>query len=317
MSEPLISEPGAYPGISNEDYHRNANLLPGPSLSSSGAKTLISQSPYHFWANSPMNPARPPESEKSHFGIGKIVHDMLFLPDRLTENYHILPDGFNAAHKKVFAEEIEALNHAVAKGKTILRHKDYQTAMKLADAVGMDRLGRLSFSAGLAETTIVWKDKETGVWLRCRPDWIPLSIIDGKGDVRVVSDLKTSAPEYCSPQGFQRAINRFGYHITAAFYREGVREVYDSDYTHWTHIVCEKEFPHTVSTYPLPLADIERGLFQMRLAVRLFADCLERDHWPSYTEEPLEVGLPVYARRAIDEHGSLQQAALINSTSGE
>jgi hypothetical protein len=34
----LITAPGAYPDIANEDYHRNANLLPAPSLSSSGAK---------------------------------------------------------------------------------------------------------------------------------------------------------------------------------------------------------------------------------------------------------------------------------------
>ena len=44
----IITTPGAYPDIAAEDYHGNADLLPAPSLSSSGAKKLLSQSPRHL-----------------------------------------------------------------------------------------------------------------------------------------------------------------------------------------------------------------------------------------------------------------------------
>jgi hypothetical protein len=60
VTAPLITAPGAYADIDAADYHRNPNLLPGPSLSSSGAKTLLGKSPFHFWYDSPLNPtARP------------------------------------------------------------------------------------------------------------------------------------------------------------------------------------------------------------------------------------------------------------------
>src|SRR3546814_11434065 len=60
---PLITEPGAYPDIDTDDYHHNANLLPGPSLSASGATTIINRSPLHFWAAHPPTP-HPHEHEQ-------------------------------------------------------------------------------------------------------------------------------------------------------------------------------------------------------------------------------------------------------------
>src|SRR3546814_1420499 len=92
---PLITEPGAYPDIDIDDYHHNANLLPGPSLSASGAKTIINRSPLHFWAASPLNPNPPEREEKPHFAIGKMAHDFLLTPDRIADKYFVLPKGFN------------------------------------------------------------------------------------------------------------------------------------------------------------------------------------------------------------------------------
>src|SRR3546814_10975324 len=78
---------------------------------------------------------------------------------------------------------------------------------------------------GDTEVTLVWQDEETGVWLRCRPDFLPSSVLRGAA-VRAVSDLKFMAPEYCSPHGFSNAIRRFGYHLAAAFYYEGIEAIY-------------------------------------------------------------------------------------------
>src|SRR3546814_11396395 len=104
---PRITEPGAYPEIDIDDYHHNANLLPGPSLSASGAKTIINRSPLHFWAASPLNPNPPEREEKPHFAIGKMAHDFLLTPDRIADKYFVLPKGFNEKFTKKFAAEIE------------------------------------------------------------------------------------------------------------------------------------------------------------------------------------------------------------------
>ena len=104
MNAPLITAPGAYSDISAEDYHRNADLLPGPSISSSGLKTITAKSPRHYWFDSPLNPDRPAEKDKPHFAIGKAAHDLLLLSERWPECYHVLHPDFNGNATKAQAD---------------------------------------------------------------------------------------------------------------------------------------------------------------------------------------------------------------------
>ncbi len=295
----IITEPGAYSDIDNEDYHRNADLLPGPSLSSSGAKRILSMSPYHYWYDSPLNPERPAEDDKPHLNIGKAAHDLILLEDRWPDFYHVTPEGFSRAASKKFASDIAAADEAQAEGLTILRHDDAETVKAVADAILANKQAVMALSNGVTEETLAWKDPLTGVWLRARPDFRPASIAEGRA-VRVLADLKFMAPTFCAPSGFGRAIDNFGYHQSAAFYFDGIKAIYGEEPTHWLNIVVEKDAPHTVSLYELPAEDIQRGRMLNRKAIRIFAECLEADHWPAYADGPMPVGLPEYARKRID-----------------
>jgi hypothetical protein len=296
---PLITEPGAYPDIDASDYHRNPNLLPGPSLSSSGAKTLLNKSPFHFWFDSPLNPNRPPESDKPHFAVGRAAHDIILLPDRWEDEYFVTCEGFSRTKSKQMAYEIAEADEALKAGKTILSFEQAATVRAVAEAIQRSPLAVACLTNGVTEETLVWKDKETGVWLRARPDFRPHSIVE-KRDVRVVADLKFVAETHLSPTGFSKAIANFGYHMSAAFYWEGIKEVFGIDPTHWVHVAIEKNLPHCVALYELPLEDIDRGHALNRRAIRKFADCLSADCWPGYADDPAPVGLPIWARMNID-----------------
>jgi hypothetical protein len=306
---PLIETAGAYPGIDADDYHGNPDLLPGPSLSSSGAKTILDWSPFHFWASSPLNPDRPEEDEKPHFAVGRAAHDVLLLEDRWADFYHVLPEGYSAAHTKKWAAEICEHEAAREAGKTVLRHQDAEIVTRVAAALRANPVAMNALRNGVPEVTLAWQDAETGAWLRARPDFLPNSVVRGAA-LRAVPDLKFMSPTYCKPRGFQKAIADFGYHISAAFYAEGIAQVYGKPPTNWLHIVAEKDFPFTVSLYELPAEDIERGAFLMRKAVRTFADCLAADRWPSWADEPQSIGLPHWSRKMIDEYGTATDAAL-------
>lgn len=297
--EPIIREPGAYPDIDMKVYHGAANLLPGPSLSSSGAKTILEQSPLHYWWNSPMNPARPPESDEPHFSVGKASHDLLLLGGDWKRNYHILPEGFSRAKTKQFAEEIAAADYAKSKGKTIIRASDMELVEVIADKISGNADARNALIRGVPEMTLAWQDEVTGVWLRARPDFLPQSCIDG-GLVRIVTDLKFMAASHCSPRGFSRAVDNFGFYISAAWYGEGIRHIYGKPPTHFMFVVIEKDPPHTVSTYWLEDEDIQRGRLMMRQAINVFAECVKRNDWPGYTTRPTPIGLPTYARMRIE-----------------
>lgn len=317
---PIISAPGAYPDIPMEVYHRAADLLPAPSLSSSGAKTILSQSAFHYWAGSPMNPDRPEEDNASHFAVGKAAHDLLLLGGEWKRAYHVLPEGFAWNKTKAMPEAIAAAEHAREKGRTLIKHDDMLLVERIADRIGSNPAARNALCNGIPELTLAWQDAETGVWLRARPDFLPNSVINGD-EIRVVSDLKFMASSHCSPAGFSRALANFGYHQSCAFYADGIKAIYGREPTHWLFIVVEKDEPHSVSLYTLPAADLERGRHQNRKAIARFAECLSRgieaQHWPAYTAEPEPVGLPGWARKAIDTYGSLQEAALISATEGE
>lgn len=300
MSSPLISEPGAYPGIANEDYHRNANLLPGPSLSSTGAKTLLNKSPYHFWFDSPMNPNRPAEPDKPHFNIGKAAHDLILLSERWPEHYYVLPEGFSRAKKKEMAAEIAEADAAAESGLTILRYDDAQVVQAIAGALQKNDLAMAALTNGESEETLAWQDSRTGVWLRARPDFRPNSILE-KRDVMVVADLKFMSSTYATREGFGRAIYQFGYHQSAALYADGIKSIFGHYPTHWLHVVVEKEAPHCVALYQLPGEDIERGRVLNRRAIDLFARCLERNEWPGFADEPTQVGLPIWAQMRIED----------------
>lgn len=300
MTQPLLTKPGAYLDIDNEDYHRNLNLLPGPSLSSSGAKRLLNQSPLHFWHDSPMNPNRPAEPDKPHFNIGKAAHDLILLSDRWPEHYFVTCEGFSRAKSKAMAEQIAEADEAIDAGKTVLTHDQAQVVEAVADAIRKNDLAMATLTNGVTEETIVWQDPQTGVWLRARPDFRPHSLTTGR-DVRVVSDLKFVAPTHATPEGFGKSIANFGYALSAAWYWEGIKVVHGCEPTHWAHVVVEKEPPYCVAIYELPHEDIERGRVQMRRAIDLFAECLKQDRWPGYADQPAPVGLPIWARMRLDE----------------
>ena len=299
MTTPIITAPGAYEDISAANYHGNPNLLPGPSLSASGAKAIIEQSPLHFWHQSCLNPNRE-ESDADHFAVGRAAHDLLLLGGDWAKAFHVLPEGFAWNKTVAMAEEIAAANYAKSKGKTLIKAADMKLVERIADRISSSADARNALLRGKAEITLAWQDELTGVWLRARPDFLPQSCIDG-ADLRIVSDLKFMASTHCSPRGFSRALDNFGYYLSAAWYSEGIKQVFGKYPTHFLFIVIEKDEPHSVSTYWLEEQDIQRGFLMMRQAINVFAECLKRNDWPGYTTRPMPVGLPILARMRVDE----------------
>ena len=162
----------------------------------------------------------------------------------------------------------------------------------MCDALKANPLATAALSHGESEVTLAWQDKETGVWLRARPDFLPAKR-------RIIPDLKTAAD--ASPKGFQRTIANFGYAQAAALYLDGIEAVFGDKPTNWIHVVMEKEPPHVVALYELPGEDIGRGRWLNRRAIRIFADCLSTGKWPGYADEPVMLGLPGWERKTIDE----------------
>ena len=78
-----ITRPGLYSGISLSEYHRG-DICDGPSISSSGLRTIFTKSPAHYWAASPLNDDPDDdvedESDSQALIFGSAVHHLILGP---------------------------------------------------------------------------------------------------------------------------------------------------------------------------------------------------------------------------------------------
>lgn len=274
MTDPfVITEPGAYPGISAEDYH-DREICDAPSVSSSGLKLIAAKSPLHYWAQSNLNPNRPARKAKPHFSIGHALHDMVLLNDRFTQHYHVTPHGFNEQHSRKWEEEIDARDYAVQKGKQVITRGQYDMAVAMAESISRDELAGALLTAGTPEMTLAARDEETGVWLRARPDVLPETM-------EIIPDLKTAAD--ASLDVYERAATRFGYFQSAAHYLDVIEALYGPAKRRFVLITVEKEYPYVVTIDHLDDVDIDFARLRNRHALNRFAECLKSGVWPGYT----------------------------------
>ena len=268
-----ITEPGVY-DLSMEDYH--SDLCAGPSISSSGLRTIHLECPLEYWAFSYLNPDRFPKEEKAAFSFGRAAHCLLLGGEDFESRYAVRPAEFDSWRTKASKEWRDA---ALADGRTVIEPDD------LVHIAGMAKmLERLPIAetllSGQVEKSLVWQDEETGIWLKARPDVIPA--FDN-----VVADYKTTVSRV-KPYQLQQDISTYGYHMQMALIAEGMERLLDQrDYNH-ALVFQSKRPPYHCTTVEISPEYLDVGRQQNRRALRTFARCLETGEWPGYTD-----GIPV------------------------
>lgn len=312
----LISEAGAYLDVPMSRYHGEECCV-GPSISGTGLKKLSSdkgqrtkgKTPRHFWEQSYLNPNRRP-LDTDALRLGRAFHDALLQPEFWSgpqSAYHRLPEGFSRAAKVKMAVDIAEADAAIAAGLCVVSPDEVALIDAMVVAARADPLFAALLGKGEPEVTLAWQDKETGVWCRARPDFM---LHNHAFALNVKTDVDASF------DGFSKSIGKFGYAQSAALELDGYAAVFGEAPSAFLHPVIEKpakgawqpgDFIAT-ALWELPVEDIERGRWLNRRALRLFADCLAADKWPSYTPEPEPCGLPGWSRKLIDDGGQGEAA---------
>jgi len=119
-------------------------------------------------------------------------------------------------------------------------------------------------------------------------------IPEGYDDTLV--DIKTCEPSALeSRRSLQRHLMDWGYHIQAGSYCQGMSLVSGRDYVGFKFIFVTSKPPFRVAVISLPFAAISFGADLFRVGMARFADCLERNVWPSIWDGEVELDLPEYA----------------------
>lgn len=284
-----ISKPGLYRGVSMAAYHQQ--LTDTPSISSSGKRTIWSKSPRHYFDDSYLNPDRPEdEEERPHFNVGRAAHHLLILGRKgFDDEFVVRPDEFTSYRTNAAkAWKVDCL----AAGLTIITPTELDDIVGMAKSLGQEPLVRAGILDGLIERTIVYRDPETGAWVKSRPDSIP--------DDSDFSDLKTTTD--VRDDALERTIREFGYHQQAATVRSAAQHACNIEMRDFTLVFVEKKRPYCVRIVPIDPEDIDRGASQNRVALHRFAQALESGYWPGpgASDEAKYMGLSPYWRGRLD-----------------
>jgi hypothetical protein len=292
-----ISEPGIYSGVPIDVYH-GANLCEGPSVSSSGLRKLMNESPAHYWVESPYNPNRIEQKETDALVFGRAAHHLLLGEDDFNTHYIVRPDKWDSWRTdaaKMWRQDQEDA------GRTVLLPSQLETIRGIARALASHPLIDAGILNGGIEQTIVWRDKDTGIWLKARPDAIP-------NDAGDFADLKTTTS--VQSMDLARTIAEHGYHQQAALIAAGWHALTGRDVESFSFVFVEKTPPYCVRVVTLRDDDLARGERQNFVAIKKFAECMAKGEWPGPGGADAEyLSLPEWAQKKIDNQLEHSEAA--------
>lgn len=284
-----IDKPGIYSHVPIGIYH-GADLCVGPSISSSGLRTVFNDCPMAYWVESPLNPARLIPEEKEAFIVGRGAHHVILGEADFAKHFTVepatYPDSKTGEQKPwnnnaTFCKDWRV--HVIeGEGRTILTAKQIETIRGMAGVLpwqkGLEDSGlansavvRAGILSGLVEHTIIGIDEETGVFLKSRPDAIPL-------DSTEFADFKsTTAVDYDS---LQRTLGDFRYDMQAVLASMCLEQAVGHPFTSFAFVFAMKKPPHAVEIVELKQSDLDEAAQDLRVAIRTFAKCIETGRWP-------------------------------------
>jgi hypothetical protein len=271
-------------------------------LSSSIANLLINRSPLHAWTAHPrLNPNFVPVDD-SKYDVGTVAHSLLL--EGMSAMEVLAFDSYRTKEAQVQRDAVRAA------GRIPLLVKQADEVVEMCHAVANQlatfEVDPIPFTAGKPEQTMVWQDAQTGVWCRARIDWL-------HDDLSAIDDLKTTTRS-AHPEAFAKNLYSYGCDVQAAFYLRGINALYGDRSTgamvagmmSWRWIVVETSPPYGLSVVEPSPAVLELADAKVDAALKLWAECLERDVWPGYPTKVATAELPAWeearwlAREEVD-----------------
>lgn len=315
----MSNEPrlGVIPGLSNAEYHGGEEV-------SKSSTDIIRKSPAHYRHSRTAQLKSSTAAQR----IGTIDHKILLEFDDFWSDYarpFVAPEGALATNPEIaarlkelgekatgnkaelierlraadpsaiFLDEAKAAYAAEIGDREILTDEDLAQAEAVrASVMAHPVAGKLlAPGSGVPELSCYWTDPETGVECRCRPDWWRH---DG-----IIVDLKTCLD--ASPEGFQKSIFSWRYHVQHAFYMDGIKAALEQGGGEmpapkaFVFVAVEKTAPYAVGVYALDAESVAIGRRDYREDLATFAECQRTGEWPAYSNKIQSISLPDWVMR--------------------
>jgi hypothetical protein len=278
-----VTKPGVYDDFDETAYHAD------PALSSSGARRILPPwCPAKFkWER---DNGRP---EKRNYDFGHAAHkEVLGVGMEIVIVQTTAKDGTKSPAADLRTKSAQQHRDDIyAEGKVPLLVNEVSQVMGMAAALRANPAasGLINPSTGRFEVSLFWPDTRHNVDRRARIDYLPEPV---NGRIRLV-DYKTCIS--AEPFNISKSVGNYGYHQQAAWYIDGIRALGLAEKVDFLFIFQEKYAPYLTTVVELDEGALLIGRARNERALEVFAQCVETDAWPSYTDAIETVSLPAWA----------------------
>lgn len=265
---------GIFYDVPVEEYHqRELGVV------SKSALDRLAKSPAHYraWVDGIEKGATTAQK------FGTAWHMKVLEPERFKSLYVVQPDFGDCRYKENKANRDAWLKeHA---GFRFLDPNEMRAIEDMFISVMRHPAASRLVVEGAQEVTVRWVDQATGLRCKSRADYyVPQR--------RIVVDLKSTLD--ASEDKFKRTVYDRRYHAQDALYRAGFAEC-GEPIEYFALLCVEKEPPYAVAVYVLDEDAVAKGFNAARRDITRLAECLETDHWPSYSDGVRQLSLPPWA----------------------
>lgn len=272
----VVAEPGLWYSMDDTTYH--ADPVPGGSLSSTFARLLTNNVPAKAEA------IRRNRKPTKAMNVGKAAH-LLALgtgPRLVTWQY----DGRTKAGK---AERAELAAEIASEAVVAVTEDERDRIEGMAAALQAEPEIRDLLAACETEVSGFWT--ENGVWCRARYDILTDA---------APWDYKTA--EDASARGFERAMENYGYHQQAEFYRRGLRALDHPGADAPMRFIVQETFePYLIQIHVCDPLAIEVAAALNDRALSIYEEAQRTGIWPGFPDlhaKPTELTARYFYRHA-------------------
>jgi hypothetical protein len=225
---------------------------------------------------------QPPEPPTPARIMGTLIDHALLEPKRYLNSFHVRPKGmlFTSTEGKAWK-----LAHG---DRPIIDENDVADIRGMIESVSNHRIASVMMEQCHRQASIFCAHGPTGIVRKGRSDLL-LASTQGQP---VIADLKTA--ENGSPFQFARDAAKWGYHIQQGYY-QSILEGIIGERPLFLFIVVEKSAPYACTVYQFDKESVDAGLKLCEEALLYYAQCVNNNHWPAYSESIETLRLPNWA----------------------
>jgi len=276
--------------ISNKFYHGESEHIGHSSL----LRYLKSPRYVKWWNDLPADADEKKSTAAMQFGSA--AHSFVLEPETFEAEVFVMNELMRPEPDKTFVStknrEWKANIIEANSNKTIITNEDYQTLCDMKAVLFADKRIQVLLSGGQAEMSLFMEFKGVKTKIRC--DYIKNILIKNAP----IIDYKTT--DDASPEGFNKAMANYNYHVQAAYYLDILNQFQEQD-RQFIFIVQEKKPPFIFGIYRCSISDIEAGRVIYEKLLDLHKWCIEENDWKGmeiFAENPqgiIETRLPAYS----------------------